>query len=918
MANDLTGDFDAVAQFSILAANRVLAAMHRCERFPHSMTLRVDDIPPRGFPVRPVLVGVVDGFGSAVANQTQVGKPNPWPGLLAATDAVYSGLRPVVNVGNAVPPITPSNFQGVAQLQLAPPTIEVPDASGANLAVRMRVMSRYFPDPHTAPAAEFVRGDLLVTAAVNQVASQAGNIIAVNVDTSGDNVIVSFVQQYASSALSAEDLAGINLLIRNGLKTSFLPSNATLPDAVKFLQFKTLLTPLTAIAVLLNLSDTQGNPATVNNGFLSNVDDFGFAVGSDFLVQQFKKDLAFQPPSLSFMSYTISVNAPTIELQTGRILLRITGHAHSSVLPDFNFTLTQAFTLNLASTVPGGPLDTAELAISGDISVDVTGLTILFDWLADDFVSWSLGPVRAQRDAVVQAHQQDVRDTFSANKILGSFLNTLLNPSLPPTNGAPPQNVNFVLAYTSVDIQPSGIILHGSLSVTPGPAPHVEYQPIPPKAVGPLGGIIVPRGPDYSALNTWIPGGTITEYDWSYQNQNQPFLTDDKRFVLLASGPTIAERAVFAGTVPGLEPGYTPLCLTIKGTRLSSSGPVVPQPVTASVCGYNSFPVVNGLNPAVNGTSAMIALTQPGPSGTVQVVGHTPAQAHVDPTGCGTPYVVAYFAKTSAKTSPNLDFLVQALSESGRKDARVAVLALLTPDQMAKARYTPGIIYGNSDGGAWERVFGLTAAQNSRTVIITPTRKVAWQHEGAIDSETLAAALKHELVAGGSVRRGLLGSYLCVGRQVPDFRFELAPGHFLTLRKLLGRSVILIFWCSSSRPSIDAVRDVQDTVGKAGRQGPVVLAINGEDDDLARKVAAENGLTATLVTDPARMIWVAYGVSICPTMVFLDKTGVATGIRYGRIVSDSGPSQSGLTPSALVRKRRDLGRFRRTDATEQP
>jgi hypothetical protein len=46
MANDLTGDFDVVAQFTAGAANRTLAAMHRAERFPHSLTFRVQDVAP--------------------------------------------------------------------------------------------------------------------------------------------------------------------------------------------------------------------------------------------------------------------------------------------------------------------------------------------------------------------------------------------------------------------------------------------------------------------------------------------------------------------------------------------------------------------------------------------------------------------------------------------------------------------------------------------------------------------------------------------------------------------------------------------------------------------------------------------------------------------------------------------------------
>ena len=61
MANELTGDFDVVAEFSIAAANRVLAAMHATERLPHSMTLRVDDNPPPGPKAPPPsIVGAVD------------------------------------------------------------------------------------------------------------------------------------------------------------------------------------------------------------------------------------------------------------------------------------------------------------------------------------------------------------------------------------------------------------------------------------------------------------------------------------------------------------------------------------------------------------------------------------------------------------------------------------------------------------------------------------------------------------------------------------------------------------------------------------------------------------------------------------------------------------------------------------------
>jgi len=804
MANDLTGEFDVVAEFSVPAANRVLAAMHRCERFPHSMSVRVDDNPPPGSRPGPVIVGSVDAFGDVIANQNHVGKPNPWPGPLAATSPIYAGLDVLVNAGASQGTITPSHLQGVAQVQLAPPTMEVPDASGANLTVRMSVMARYFPDPKTAPISEFVRGDLLITAPVNQVVSPDKKTInVIDIDITGDQVTVNFDAKFPTT-LSPEDSAGINLLLRNALKTSFLPSNATLPDRVKYLQLKTLPGPPSAIGVLLDLGDSKGNPASMTDVFIDAADDFGFAVGSDFIAQRFKQLLNIQLPSENFLSYTISFNAPKLELQNDRIVLTITGHAHSSVLPDFDFTLGQAFTLNLASTVPGGPFDTAVLAVSGDIFHDVSGLSFLFDWIANDFLGWALDPVRQQRDSIVSMHQPDVMDLFSVDKNLGGFLKSLLNPARRQPGVPPPQDVSFVLAYTSLKIGPSGIVFHGSLGVTAWPPAHVEYQPIPSKSGGGQGlGTTagVSTSQDYSALKSWIPGGIIERFEWAPQGLGGPAIGDTNKFVLLDS-PRLA--------------GYSPMCLTISGSRLSFSGPVVPQPVTATVCGYNSFPVVNGLNVAQDGTVAMVALAQRGPNGFVHVAGHTAAQ--VDPSGRNTPNVIAHIE--GQKSAGNLEVLTQALRESGRTDATTAVLAVLPRHQLTQAPYIDGVVYGDAHGGAWERIFGLKTKQRPVTLIVGPSGKVVWQQEGKIDAKTLAAALRKSLAARGPVQPRMLGLNLPIGRQAPNFLFELAPGHSLTLRKL-GRSAILVF-ISTSKQSIDAVRDLQNAAGKAGGQGPIV------------------------------------------------------------------------------------------------
>src|SRR5262249_39678867 len=181
------------------------------------------------------------------------------------------------------------------------------------------------------------------------------------------------------------------------------------------------------------------------------------------------------------------------------------------------------------------------------------------------------------------------------------------------------------LTYSSYEIQPAGVVLHGSVLLFGWPAPSVEFEQIP-AASGSLTSVAtsLDRGPDYSALKTWIPGGRIQQYEWSYQGQPNPFRVDANTFVLLSSGPETLST-MYAATGP--VPGYTSLCLTVRGTRLSNFGPVVPEAVSASTCGYARFPLSLGGGAAAKGLAPMLALSRPGPDGKIAVSGHSAAQA---------------------------------------------------------------------------------------------------------------------------------------------------------------------------------------------------------------------------------------------------------------------------------------------------
>jgi len=896
VANNLTGDFDVVAEFAVLAVNRLLAGMHQTGRFLHSISARVDDNPQ---PTRPnpwpVVVGSVDSFGDAIANQRQIGHPNPFRGPAAATNPVTARLGVLLNpdlLVTAPPRIIPSHISGTVQLQVFPPTVAVPTADGESLTVSMNLMSRFFPDKGTAPLAEFMRGELSITAPINQVVS--GSINVIEIDFNADEATISFTPSFTSQTLSAEDLAGINLCIQNGLQTSFLPSSVTLPNSIADVQLKTLPG---ALVIMLDLNDHPSTTSSVTNVFLASTDDFAFAVGRDYLLNTFgliSANIMSQTfPPVTFTvnllietlhyTYPIKLTSATFDLQQGKIVLTIQGDAGPEPNHDphnFSFTVTVDFSLN-----PSGP--TVELAVKNvSVSTSSTAANIL------NFFTGNI--TNAVKDAITKAigatgAGNTVNNMFNADTNLGNFLNA----QFAPTGGSSEKSSQQLsLVYNKVDIQQAGIVLHGSMTLLEWPAPYVEFEPIPQASSGPVGVVTPFQGTDYSALKTWIPGGTIGQYEWSVQGQEQayPFDIDPNRFVLLYSGPTNAQVSASAAAVA--VPGYTPLCLKITGTRISNVGsPPTYQPVTASVCGFTRFPIpILGGLPTGGLAAPVVAITRATPSGGMVISGHT--QAAVDQSGANAPNLLVHFA--DSKSSPQLQVLTEAVARSNRSDAPTAVVAVLSADQLSKAAYVPGIVYADDADGSWETALGVKATARPLTLIVTPRGSIVWQQEGAPDVTTLASALTRNLVKRPPIRLSLPRLNVRIGQPAPNFLFEFTSGREMELAKLFGqRNIILVFWRSSVKASIQAIRDLQASVAKS-KSPAILMAVNdGEDPSVARAVAAESGLTAILVTDPKREISVGYGVSLWPTIVSIDLSGAVAGIKYGYV-----PGELSITPSA--------------------
>ncbi|HYM08040.1 MAG TPA: hypothetical protein VEU11_15900, partial [Terriglobales bacterium] len=319
MANDLTGDYDVAVQLSLDAVNRVTAALHSVKRFPHSLSMAIDDRPNRTLPT--VVAGVVDLNGSAVVNPKVIEN-----GVLASvasgwgvlTQDVVDNLDPVVNpLGGLVNPgpepveTEYSYVYGVAQAQLGAPSMKLPKGHSDQAEIHTPAMIRYFAntsDPKTDSLSPFLKGEIVTTFAVKSVTSKAGaNIV---VDLAGPSGNVHFDSARSEVALDAADKKAIDLALSKVLKHGFEPSSTPRPDNVLAMDFRGYPSE-SAIGMLMNVTThNDPSPDSVRNVFLHSDDQFALALNGDGFTDQFSSAVnsAIDPMRVENIDATVTIN----------------------------------------------------------------------------------------------------------------------------------------------------------------------------------------------------------------------------------------------------------------------------------------------------------------------------------------------------------------------------------------------------------------------------------------------------------------------------------------------------------------------------------------------------------------------------------------------------------------------------------
>lgn len=776
------------------------------------------------------------------------------------------------------------DLRGHLQFQVATPAVRVPDQrGGGRLTVSAEVFSWFQRALLSDPAPEFLHGNVSVTLGLRTVRCEGRSLV--QFEARSDDLEVAFTPAQGSNAGPA-DVALVEAVVPVLLREAFEPVQFSLGELgsggleVHDAVLKPLRDgPREAVALLLALRAPDGappDPGLVSEVFLDSGEELALALGREFLLGLLKEKATPALSGISVsgsrlgLSFSATLDPGTLELemQPGRLQARIEGSGSSSV-GSYRFRLTVRFAL----AVRAGRL---ELGLEGEPDMDVTqgflpGLLFgLFRGRIVDRIESAAATALAAANAELNAVMRDSTD---------GLLEELALPGVS-------------LAPVRATVDPDAVILGMQIDLGRAPGAFASFRRVDRQA-GPLTGLAnVSMALEFSAFESWIPGGAVERYVWREVRSDGSVarqISEPHQFVGQVPVEAAGASAHLGGRLSGssfdsASIGWPPAvwCLEVLGRQFAGAGGP-PVAVSRRVCSISS--VVVALDRAFG---ERLPIRVPDGAGGVL--------ADVDPWGARRPHTrgddpesrgLLLLHHSPEGAERGAEDLLAALRTS-RAHAAVFPL-ILDPD--GGARYPAGLSKG---GGVavttdpehrWRERFGL---EEPGTVLLGARGRPLWRSRGSLDPEALAKALAGLRPARiRPPRRRQLGLALNPGDFAPDVLFPCGPQVVVALRRLRGREVLLCFWTTWSDAALEELRRLEAAHGRA-ESGPAILCVNdGEESAHAERVFRATAPGLKLVTDPDRSISRRYGVSCWPTVVRIDRAGRLAGARFGLEVEEA-------------------------------
>jgi peroxiredoxin len=893
MANKLTGSYDAVAQISRRQLNGLLASLHQNGasdqpplRLGHNGAFRIGDPKPAASELERLrLRNWIRGFQLAggptklddIRARLAVNAP---PGAASMIEQEFSKLE------KGRPPKQPERQsskkpRGRVKLQLSSPTIILAEGATSEATLLTDVRAHYDPDSgagEIAAADHPLHGEVRAGFELSVLSSASGRKLSVRPSSKDSNI--RFIAA-SGTGLTGAEVSRISGELRDIVREKFTPQPVDLPPDFPFSEFKVIGSGANqVIALPIQVSDTPLPAGRIQNLDENFADSSGFAFAAskeyieDLLkplfdavsdaVGNFKKEITigvtvFGVPLKQTIKFTLQLKSgPSLEWESGRI--KLSTHLKLVVRPgpDVSFRFTQKFKLALDASS-----QQVTLKADGDPSVNTD---LPFNVLHDAFEN----AIKSARDDALS--DGGVND--AVNRVFAGARQKLIG-------GLKVFDESATATFTTVKITKDGLIVRGDIGSGPRQAPVVQFNEID-------------EGQAFSALATWIPGGKIDRYMWSWVGHGGT--KPAKLFSTSHRSSTETHSFIFPKPA-GMDP-LGSITLRIEGTQTGADGVPVPIAAESPPQLRNAFGTIVELPGWWEQITTPIWLEETTPDAKLRhlIGGHVSLQSD-RPRGRELAHnTLVYFP--AWRTDEPLEPVSRAMAAMRRRKVSLVLIVVLPADALdsrrsdlevrlraVSSRFAGRLMVTIDEDGGWSRAFAVTRRPSAH--IINARRQFAWSSGGDIEAAAMATALdKYVLPALAPRSRPLQPKVSgCGCHGAPDIIVEDKGGERFALHRMRGRNVILNFFQSWSAPCIRELQRLQALQEKRPKgDGPYVVAFHGGSDEKAiADLRKRHRLTFPLVQDRDQAIARQYGITCWPTTIALNPDGSIGRMQLGAV-----------------------------------
>lgn len=868
MANPLTGNYDAVVQVAFRQINGLVAALHQHGldedaelKLLHSLRLRV--------PPRPRRQPLADALADWVLAYQRAGTPRGYPGLrdtlvahapagaARSLTAAFDGLEVL-----PPPDDPPDAARGMVALQVSTLRLSIPDGAASQVAITAHVRAHFTPAPESDALPAPVHGDVRAVFTIEPQVFLGRRRLVVKPSANDSDITFTPAPGSGLTGADASRLSHeVRRIVRDGV--NLLPVDV--PQEFPFSEFKGVGSGSTsAIALPLSLSGA-GLPAgaigSITSSFLGS-SGFGFAVSREHViglidVQAIRQAVEQQTIPIRiwtpFGSFTVTtyrlrlVQGPTLTFQSGAIEISGRIDVTHPTYPDGWVTFRQRVTLQLDQATQRVTLEAL-----GDPDVDDS-------WIVPHGPAFNA--VRREMNRAIVNNRAAIRRVFDDAR-----------------NGlARAVKIADAVAdvhYSAIDITPDGIVARGDIVGSGRQAPVL--------AIGEA-----QQGQAFTALDSWIPGGDIRRFLWSWLAFTSPYAWSGELHVH-------ADEHRFLLPKPAGLTSTSQLCLRVEGVQIVPSGLEVPV-AGGQLCQVPRPDAILDM-PAWFGP-VMVPIWQPDVS--AEAVMQDGLSAHVSmlsdrpldgATGVNT---LVIFTDAGDEGARALFQVKEALNRARPRSAQLAVIIVVPAGTFMQRRRDidarmpafderrPLVLHLTEDHEqGWSKAFAPEGA--FAMYLIDARRAVVWSSNGVPEPETLARALDVHVTPAPAPRAVPLALSVPTGGRAPDAMFRADHGEVMALHRLRRRTSMLGFWQSWSAPCLAELARWQRHYAESRGQVAMIAFHGGNDDAAIDRVRKELGLTFTLVQDREQRVARRFGVVCWPTTVWLDEGGRVGQVQFGR------------------------------------